>query len=99
MRNHPAADLFASGLPVVVSSDDPGLWGAKGLTYDFYEAFMGLMSASSDLRSLKQLAKNSLIYSSLNDSEKQYALAQWKDRWNAWVAKLAKLSPNVTGSQ
>lgn len=98
MRNHPATSLFALGSPVVVSNDDPGLWGASGLTYDFYEAFMGLMSASSDLRSLKQLAKNSLIYSSLNDSQKNDALAKWKVRWNAWVAKLAELSPNNNNS-
>ncbi|TGZ53303.1 hypothetical protein DBV15_04277 [Temnothorax longispinosus] len=50
MRNHPAASLFASGSPVVVSNDDP---------YDFYEAFMGIISVNSDLKSLKQLAINS----------------------------------------
>lgn len=90
MRNHPATSMFATGSPVVISNDDPGLWGAQGLTYDFYEAFMGLMSASSDLRSLKQLALNSLIYSSLNDTEKHNALMQWQDKWDAFVAKLAE---------
>ncbi|KYN05424.1 Adenosine deaminase CECR1 [Cyphomyrmex costatus] len=90
MRNHPAASLFAKGSPVVVSNDDPALWGAKGLTYDFYEAFMGIMSANSDLRSLKQLAMNSLIYSSLNDREKKKALSQWQVKWDAFVSKLAK---------
>lgn len=90
MRNHPAASLFASGSPVVVSNDDPGLWGAKGLSYDFYEAFMGIMSANSDLRSLKQLAMNSLIYSSMNKREKRNALSQWQVKWNAFVGKLAQ---------
>lgn len=90
MRNHPAASLFASGSPVVVSNDDPGLWGAQGLTYDFYEAFMGIMNANSDLRSLKQLAINSLIYSSMNEREKQNALSRWQIKWDAFVAKLAK---------
>ncbi|XP_011693439.1 PREDICTED: adenosine deaminase CECR1-like [Wasmannia auropunctata] len=92
MRNHPAASLFASGSPVVVSNDDPGLWGAKGLTYDFYEAFMGIMSANSDLRSLKQLAINSLTYSSMNRREKWNALQQWQIRWDNFVAKLAQLA-------
>lgn len=90
MRNHPAANLFAKGSPVVVSSDDPGFWGAKGLSYDFYEAFMGIMSANSDLRSLKQLAMNSLIYSSMNDQEKKKALSQWQVKWNAFIFKQAK---------
>lgn len=75
---------------MVVSNDDPGLWGAQGLTYDFYEAFMGLMSADSDLRSLKQLAKNSLIYSDMNDREKHNALTRWQAKWHAFVTKLAR---------
>ncbi|KMQ83994.1 adenosine deaminase cecr1-like protein [Lasius niger] len=94
MRNHPATTLFASGSPIVISSDDPGLWGVKGLSYDFYEAFMGLMSATSDLRSLKQLAMNSLIYSSMNDQEKNDALVLWQDKWDVFVNKLADLFLN-----
>ncbi|XP_020279115.1 adenosine deaminase CECR1-like [Pseudomyrmex gracilis] len=90
LRNHPATTLFATGSPVVISNDDPGLWNAKGLTHDFYEAFMALMSASSDLGSLKQLAMNSFIYSSLNNTEKQNALTRWQDKWDAFVDKLAQ---------
>ncbi|XP_072767162.1 adenosine deaminase 2 [Anoplolepis gracilipes] len=89
MRNHPATAMFALASPVVISSDDPGLWGVKGLSYDFYEAFMGLMSTHSDLRSLKQLAINSLIYSSMNDEEKSAALNKWQAKWDAFVNKLA----------
>ncbi|XP_012250100.1 adenosine deaminase 2-like [Bombus impatiens] len=85
LRNHAARALFSGGYPMVISNDDPGLWGAKGLSYDFYEGFMALMSMHADLRSLKQLAWNSLVYSTLHDSEKQKALHIWEGKWQTFI--------------
>lgn len=88
LRNHPASVLFAGSYPVVVSNDDPSVWGAKGLSYDFYEAFMGIMSAKADIRALKQLAMNSLEYSFFGENEKLKAFNLFNKQWSSFIREL-----------
>lgn len=81
LRNHPAVHYINAGLAVVLSPDDPGIM-RHSLSHDFYAAFMAW---GLDLKSLKQLAMNSLLYSAMNPAEKQRALASWERRWAAFV--------------
>ena len=60
LRNHPATMYMAMGLPVVIGSDNPTFWKVTGLSYDFYEAFMGFTGGWGDLATLKTLAMDSI---------------------------------------
>jgi adenosine deaminase CECR1 len=84
LRNHPAVHYINAGLPVVLSSDDPAIF-RHSLSHDFYAAFMAW---GLDLKSLKQLAMNSLIYSAMNPHEKRRALAAWERRWTTFITWL-----------
>jgi adenosine deaminase CECR1 len=85
LRNHPAVYYINAGLPVVLSSDDPGNM-RHSLSHDFYTAFMAW---GLDLRGLKQLAMNSLRYSAMTPDEKKRALTTWERRWEVFVTSLA----------
>uniref|UniRef100_T1GX78 Adenosine deaminase domain-containing protein n=1 Tax=Megaselia scalaris TaxID=36166 RepID=T1GX78_MEGSC len=50
LRNHPASFYMSEDLPVVITADDPGVWNAKGLSYDFYYAFMAMSPIDADLK-------------------------------------------------
>ncbi|CAH1155578.1 unnamed protein product [Phaedon cochleariae] len=85
LRNHPGSIMIANNDPIVIAPDDPSFWGAKGLSYDWYLAFMGMSGRESDLRFLKQLAINSIRYSSMEDHEKSEALEKWENDWSIFV--------------
>jgi adenosine deaminase CECR1 len=84
LRNHPAVLYINSGLPVVICPDDPGIWKCT-FSYDFYAAFMAW---GLDLKCLKQLAMNSLLYSAMAPEEKERALRYWREKWEKFITWL-----------
>ncbi|MGH9200129.1 MAG: adenosine kinase, partial [Vicinamibacterales bacterium] len=89
LRNHPAVHYINAGLTVVLATDDPAIM-QHSLLHDFYVAFMAW---GLDLRSLKQIAMNSLVYSAMNVDKKRRALASWHQRWDGFVTWLNASAP------
>lgn len=85
VRNHPLSAFLAQGLPVVISSDDPGTWEADPISMDMYVAFVGAASRYSDLKLLKTFALNSLKYSGMEEAEKQDAINKFQIQWNTFI--------------
>ena len=65
LRCHPVRSLLSQGVPVSISSDDPGFWCAEGVTLDYVTAYIewGL-----SLEDLKQLGLNSIEYATISEA-------------------------------
>lgn len=90
LRNHPACLLISQGYPIIIGNDYPTFWGAKGLSYDWYLAFISFTNRKTDLRFLKQLALNSYLYNSMNEKTKRKAIRSWERRWEHYVGTINK---------
>jgi adenosine deaminase CECR1 len=95
LRNHPAVLYINSGLPVVICPDDPSIWKCT-FSYDFYAAFMAW---GLDLKCLKKLAMNSLVYSGMNLEERERALEFWRGKWAKFITWLNEYEVKPTDSR
>lgn len=86
LRIHPASGYVRRGVPCVLASDDPLVFGNHGLSYDFWVAWMAWSLKLSELRTL---AYNSLKYSSMNTDEKSRAIDRWESKWQQFVVAVA----------
>ncbi|XP_055908332.1 adenosine deaminase 2 isoform X2 [Eupeodes corollae] len=91
LRNHPASFFIAEDIPIIISADDPGIWNAKGLSYDFYYAFMSFAPVDADLRILKQFALNSIKYSVLNGDERRKINKVFRRKWDEFIDDVTNL--------
>eukprot|EP01124_Arcella_intermedia_P003770 TRINITY_DN120_c0_g1_i1.p1 TRINITY_DN120_c0_g1~~TRINITY_DN120_c0_g1_i1.p1 ORF type:complete len:489 (-),score=88.08 TRINITY_DN120_c0_g1_i1:19-1485(-) len=82
MRDHSAVDLLNRGVAVVISSDDPVVFGNTGLTFDFWESYVAW---NLTLSGLKKLTQNSIQYSALDDQSKTLKMSSLATKWDNWI--------------
>ncbi|XP_020717826.1 adenosine deaminase 2-like [Ceratitis capitata] len=90
LRNHPGSFYMSQNLPMVICNDDPGFWGSKGLSYDFYYAIMSLAPNNAGLKTLKSLVWNSLRYSVLSKQEERVAFEKLENAWDEFIGDVLK---------
>ncbi|KAH9010246.1 adenosine deaminase-related growth [Lactarius hengduanensis] len=90
MPMHPLPVMINQGVPVTLNSDDPSVFGAMGLSYDFYQVFVS--SETTGLITLKQIALDSIEFSTLDTEEKARASSLWEKRWHEFVDDLVNKS-------
>ncbi|CAE6538392.1 unnamed protein product [Rhizoctonia solani] len=86
MPMHPLPVLLNNGVSVALCPDDPSVFGNMGLSFDFFQVIVA--SEVTNILSLKQLARQSLEYSSLDVGEKKRAIELWEMRWNAYIDEI-----------
>ncbi|ELU04955.1 hypothetical protein CAPTEDRAFT_218760 [Capitella teleta] len=85
-RVQPGITYFRSGGPVVLGSDDPGIYGNDFFTVDWYQAFM---SWGLDLADMRKLALTSLTHSGMSKMDSSEAIeSKWKPMWNQYIATI-----------
>ncbi|MFA8300372.1 MAG: hypothetical protein ACEPOV_09440 [Hyphomicrobiales bacterium] len=87
LRLHPASSYIKEGIAVTINSDDPGMFGYKGVTPDYWVAWMAW---DLNLAQLKQLVWNSITYSTLDATEKEVAFVALDKRWNTFIEELTE---------
>lgn len=93
--NHPVLALLNHGVPVVISNDDPQVFGNAGLTFDLFQLANG--SEAAGLMSLGVLARGSIQHSLMADDEKARCFAAWDRQWDAFLRDLVGEGPRTNG--
>ncbi|KAJ7063456.1 hypothetical protein C8F01DRAFT_1219522 [Mycena amicta] len=89
MLSHPLPILISHGIPVALCSDDPAMFGNMGLSFDFYQVLVA--SEVTGLIALRELARDSLKYSTLGATEKEAALTAWGTQWDKFIDWLGQI--------
>ena len=79
---HPAAAYRASGIPLVICSDDPAYQADEPLVGDLLAVTVGW---DLSLEDVGELCRNSIKYSFLNPVSQARLLSKWEKDWAKYV--------------
>lgn len=86
-RNHPAALLLASNVPIVISSDDPSFWRCAPLSHDLLR-LPGHCAGGSGLE-VPQVPGHELTAVQCPGGRREnVAFAKWQKSWDKWIDDL-----------
>eukprot|EP00475_Leptophrys_vorax_P015394 TRINITY_DN2174_c0_g1_i1.p1 TRINITY_DN2174_c0_g1~~TRINITY_DN2174_c0_g1_i1.p1 ORF type:complete len:491 (-),score=139.51 TRINITY_DN2174_c0_g1_i1:42-1514(-) len=85
LRFHPAGGYFRRNVPMVLSSDDPMLFGYTGMTHDFFQA---IVNWRLKLQDIKQLIYSSVEFSALSGEAKTSIRKTIDLEWQRFVSQL-----------
>ena len=74
-------------MPVVLASYNPSYQEPAVLSDDFFET---VVVFDLGLDELKQLCKNSIVYSGLDESQKNKMLEDWQIAWDEFIKEVNK---------
>ena len=83
LRLHPVRSLLCQGVPVSINPDDHGFFNSPGVTLDYVVAFLEWELSLADL---KQLAINSIEYSSISQKEKSELRKFFDWKWRRFLS-------------
>jgi adenosine deaminase CECR1 len=84
LRLHPGITYYNFGVPIVISSDDPGILQTN-IMWDYMACTLAFQF---DLKDLKRLQMNSIEYSLLGEDQKNQITKIWKSKWVEFIKLL-----------
>jgi adenosine deaminase CECR1 len=86
-RLHPAVGYLQRGVQATLGSDDPAFFQSRGLTDDYFVAYLAW---GLDLRSVKKLVLNSIIYGGQSHASEQVHLDFFNKKWDEFIQDVNK---------
>lgn len=85
LRWHPAITYLGMGIKIVISNDDPTIYGTKGINYDLV---VGMAAFEMNIIDLKRVLINSLECSMIETSRKEELIRLFYEDWDEAVRVL-----------